>query len=72
MEESSKLQAVTGKLLAQVESVLDEGKAGLSELKQVAAVLKDVRDIQKETAPKEVTDGGIRVVLEGEVADFGG
>lgn len=72
MEENSKLQVVTGKLLAQVESVLDEGKAGLSELKQVAAVLKDVRDIQKETASKEVTDGSIRVILEGEVAGFGG
>ena len=72
MEESSKLQNVTDKLLSQVETVLDEGKAGLSELKQVAAVLKDVRDIQKETVPKEVTDGAIRVVLEGEVANFGG
>ena len=72
MEENSKLQVVTGKLLSQVESVLDEGKAGLSELKQVAAVLKDVRDIQKETAPKEATEGGIRVILEGEVAGFGG
>ena len=56
----------------EVEAVLDEGKAGLSELKQVAAVLKDVRDIQKETAPKEISEGGIRVVLEGEVASFGG
>ena len=72
MEEGSKLQTVTGKLLAQVEAVLDEGKAGLSDLKQVAAVLKDVRDIQKETLSKEVTEGGIRVVLEGEVADYGG
>ena len=72
MEEGSKLQNVTDKLLSQVESVLDEGKAGLSELKQVAAVLKDVRDIQKETAAKEVSDGAIRVVLEGEVAAFGG
>ena len=72
MEEGSKLQEVTVKLLSQVETVLDEGKAGLSELKQVAAVLKDVRDIQKETAAKEVTDGAIRVVLEGEVAAFGG
>jgi hypothetical protein len=71
MEESSKLQTVTGKLLAQVETVLDEGKAGLSELKQVAAVLKDVRDIQKETAVKEASDGSIRVILEGEVAAFG-
>lgn len=69
MEEGSKLQTVTGKLLSQVESVLDEGKAGLSELKQVAAVLKDVRDIQKETG--QSVDGGIRVVLEGEVAGFG-
>ena len=72
MEEGSKLQEVTVKLLSQVEAVLDEGKAGLSELKQVAAVLKDVRDIQKETAAKEVSDGAIRVVLEGEVASFGG
>ena len=72
MEEESKLQTVTGKLLKQVEAVLDEGKAGLSELKQVAAVLKDVRDIQKETASKEVPEGGVRVVLEGEVASFGG
>ena len=72
MEEGSKLQTVTGKLLSQVEAVLDEGKAGLSELKQVAAVLKDVRDIQKETAPKETSDSGIRVILEGEVADYGG
>ena len=51
--------------------MLDEGKAGLSELKQVAAVLKDVRDIQKETASKEVAEGSIRVILEGEVAAFG-
>jgi len=72
MEEGSKLQEVTVKLLSQVEAVLDEGKAGLSELKQVAAVLKDVRDIQKETAAKEISDGAIRVVLEGEVASFGG
>ena len=70
MEESSKLQAVTGKLLSQVESVLDEGKAGLSELKQVAAVLKDIRDVQKEAAPKEPVEGEIRVVLEGEVASY--
>ena len=60
------------KLLAQVEAVLDEGNAGLSELKQVAAILKDVRDIQKEGASKEVTGGGIRVLLEGEVAQYGG
>lgn len=72
MEEGSKLQAVTVKLLSQVEGVLDEGKAGLSELKQVAAILKDVRDIQKESPSKEVTEGGIRVVLEGEVARYGG
>ena len=72
MDEGSKLQTVTLKLLSQVETVLDEGKAGLSDLKQVAAVLKDVRDIQKETVPKEISDSGIRVVLEGEVAEFGG
>lgn len=72
MEESSKLQNVTGKLLSQVEAVLDEGKAGLSELKQVAAVLKDVRDIQKEAVSREVGEGGIRVILEGEVARYGG
>ena len=72
MEEGTKLQIVTGKLLCQVEAVLDEGKAGLSELKQVAAVLKDIRDIQKETAAKEVSEGGIRVILEGEVARYGG
>lgn len=72
MEEGSKLQAVTLKLLGQVENVLEEGTGGLSELKQVAAILKDVKDIQKETASKEVTDGGIRVVLEGEVDRFGG
>lgn len=72
MEEGSKLQTVTGKLLSQVEGVLDDGNAGLSELKQVAAILKDVRDIQKETASKEVTEEGIRVVLEGEVAHYGG
>ena len=52
--------------------VLAVEDAAAEGLKQVAAVLKDVRDIQKETVPKEVTDGGIRVVLEGEVADFGG
>ena len=72
MEEGSKLQTVTVKLLSQVEGVLDDGNAGLSELKQVAASLKDVRDIQKETASKEVTEEGIRVVLEGEVAHYGG
>lgn len=72
MEEGSKLQAVTLKLLSQVETVLDEGKAGLSELKHVAAILKDVRDIQKETASREISEGGIRVVLEGEVAQYGG
>ena len=71
LEEGSKLQEVTMKLLAQVETVLDEGNAGLSELKQVAAILKDVRDIQKEGASKEVTGGGIRVLLEGEVAQYG-
>ena len=60
------------KLLAQVETVLDEGNAGLSELKQVAAILKDVRDIQKEGASKEGTGGGIRVLREGEVAQYGG
>ena len=72
MEECSKLQEVTVKLLTQVEAVLDEGTAGLSELKQVAAILKDVRDIQKESAAKEVTGSGIRVILEGEVAQYGG
>jgi hypothetical protein len=72
MEERSDLCTVTGKLLAQVEAVLDEGKAGLPELKQVAAILKDVRDVSKETAAKETADGCIRVVLEGEVAGFGG
>ena len=71
MEECSKLQAVTGKLLAQVEAVLDEGTVGLSEMKQVAAILKDVRDVQKETTPKETAEGGLRVTLEGEVARYG-
>ena len=32
MEEGSRLQEVTLKLLSQVEAVLDEGSAGLSEL----------------------------------------
>ena len=72
MEEGSKLQVVTGKLLSQVEAVLEEGNAGLSELKQVAAILKDIRDVHKEGASKEVTDGGVRVVLEGEVSHYGG
>lgn len=72
MEEGSKLQAVTLKLLAQVEGMLDEGKPGVSELKNVAAILKDVKDIQKEVAAKEVGDGGVRVVLEGEVSCYGG
>lgn len=72
MEEGTKLQSVTVKLLSQVEAVLDEGKPGLSELKQVAAVLKDIRDIQKETVAKETSEGGIRVILEGEVARYGG
>ena len=71
MEEGSKLQTVTGKLLSQVEGVLDDGNAGLSELKQVAAILKDVRDVQKETAPQKET-AGIRVTLEGEVSGYGG
>lgn len=71
MEEGSKLQNVTVKLLSQVEAVLDEGKAGLSELKQVAAVLKDIRDIQKENVSKETGESGIRVILEGEVARYG-
>ena len=72
MEESSKLQVVTGKLLSRVEAVLEEGNAGLSELKQVAAILKDIRDVHKEAVSREVSDGGIRVVLEGEVAHYGG
>ena len=72
MEEGSKLQMVTGKLLSQVEAVLEEGNAGLSELKQVAAILKDIRDVHKETASKEVSEGGLRVVLEGEVSQYGG
>ena len=71
MEEGSKLQTVTGKLLSQVEAVLEEGSAGLSELKQVAAILKDIRDVHKETASKEVSEGGVRVALEGEVAQYG-
>ena len=71
MEEGSKLQMVTGKLLSQVEAVLEEGSAGLSELKQVAAILKDIRDVHKETASKEVSEGGVRVALEGEVAQYG-
>ena len=71
MEEGSKLQMVTGKLLSQVEAVLEEGSAGLSELKQVAAILKDIRDVHKETASKETSEGGVRVVLEGEVAHYG-
>ena len=71
MEEGSKLQMVTGKLLSQVEAVLEEGSAGLSELKQVAAILKDIRDVHKETASKETSEGGVRVALEGEVAQYG-
>ena len=71
MEEGSKLQMVTGKLLSQVEAVLEEGSAGLSELKQVAAILKDIRDVHKETVSKEVSEGGVRVALEGEVAQYG-
>ena len=72
MEEGSKLQAVTLRLLAQVEAVLEEGNADLSELKQVAAILKDVKEIRKDTAAKEESEDSIRVVLEGEVAHYGG
>ncbi len=72
MEESGRLQQVTLKLLDQVEEVLDAGGAGLSELKQVAAVLKDVRDIQKEAGTAQGSGGGFRVILEGEVAGYGG
>lgn len=71
MEETTTLQGVTWKLLRQVEGVLDDGSAGLSELKQVAAVLKDIRDVVKETQPKD-TAAEIRVVLEGKVAEYGG
>ena len=70
MEEGKRLQVVTGKLLERVEAILEEDRVEVGVLKQVAAVLKDVRDIQKETAVP-VADGGIRVVLEGEVAGFG-
>jgi hypothetical protein len=72
MEEGSKLQAVTLRLLTQVEAVLEEGNADLSELKQVAAILKDVKEIRKDTAAKEESEDSIRVVLEGEVAHYGG
>ena len=65
------LQGVTCKLLRQVEAVLDEGGAGLSELKQVAAVLKDIRDVQKEAQPKDPVPEGIRVILEGKAAEYG-
>ena len=71
MEEISDLQMVTQKLLRQVEAVLDDGNAGLSELKQVAAVLKDIRDVQKEATTKEPISSALRVVLEGEVAEYG-
>ena len=71
MEEGSRLQAVTGRLLDQVEAILDEGRVELGALKQVAAVLKDVRDIQKDTVAP-LADTGIRVILEGDVAGFGG
>ena len=72
MEEGSKLQAVTLRLLTQVEAVLEEGNADLSELKQVAAILKDVKEIRKDTAAKEESEDSVRVVLEGEVAHYGG
>lgn len=68
MEHKSRLQQVTDKLLERVEAVLDEGKPELSELKQLAAVLKDLRDVYKE-AP-ESRDSTLRVVLEGEVAAY--
>ena len=72
MESEAGLQEVTRKLLRQFDEILDEGSSGLSELKQMAAVLKDIRDIQKEVPTKETAEGGFRVVLEGEVAQFGG
>ena len=72
MESEAGLQEVTRKLLRQIDGILDEGNSGLSELKQVAAVLKDIRDIQKEVSTKETAEGSFRVVLEGEVARFGG
>ena len=71
MEEKTQLQIVLGKVLSRVEAVLDEDKVELAELKQVAAILKDLRDVHKESPAKEGADGGIRVVLEGEVASYG-
>ena len=71
MEETTTLQGVTRKLLRQVEEVLDQGDAGLSELKQVAAVLKDIRDVQKEAQPKDAPPAQLRVVLEGQVEEWG-
>ena len=72
MNEEKELQKVTRKLLLQVEAVLDEGRAELSALKQAAGILKDIRDIQRDAAPREEGEGGIRVILEGEVAGYGG
>ncbi len=71
MENGSRLQVVTGKLLDRVEVVLDEGNPGLSDLKQMAAVLKDIRDVQKETAVKDTPEPSVRVILEGDVAQYG-
>lgn len=68
MEETG-LQAVTRKLLEQVKAIVDEGSSGLSELKQAAAVLKDIRDLQKDI--KDPGETGIRVVLEGELSRYG-
>ena len=70
--EENDLQGVTRKLLRRVEAVLDEGDPGLSDMKHIGAILKDIRDVQKEAQPKDTGPGELRVILEGSVAEYGG
>lgn len=70
MENVSELERVTEKLLRRVEALVDQGDQGPADLKQLAAIVKDLKDILKERTPKEAEDTGLKVVLEGEVAQY--
>ena len=68
---ASTLAVVTERLLRKVEAAvlhLDDIDPDLSRLKQLAAVLKDIRDIQKEQ--HAAASGDVRVLFVGQTEDF--
>ncbi len=66
------MNQVVEKLLRKIETILDEAETLDSQaVRQLTASLKDLKDIQQKETKDDRDTGSLRVILEGELEQYG-